>query len=141
LVKVFKNLEGGWQLERVIAPGGVIVGLAEFKPLSKSQYYYKEQGRLTLDDGRLIEDVSRAYDYRLESDVIKIYYADGPDNGKLFQTLEFSGETKAIAEHLCGDDLYKSEYEFYLPESFTIRHQVKGPKKDYISETKYSKRV
>lgn len=140
-LNIFQNLEGVWQIERTITPGGALVGQAEFKSFSQSQFHYYEQGRLTLEDGKVLEDVSRSYDYRLEGGVIKIYYADGVDNGKLFQELEFISDSKAFAKHLCGDDLYKSEYEFHLPKSFAIRHEVKGPKKDYISETKYSKCV
>ena len=137
--KLLKDLVGVWTLERTIKPGGVMVGQAEFKPVSDTEYHYIEQGSLTLDHGEEIKDVKRAHIYKLEKDTIQIYYADGPDNGKLFQVLEFTSDTEAQAEHLCRYDLYESAYSFALPAEFTVRHAVKGPKKDYVSKTKYSK--
>ncbi len=116
-----------------------MTGQAEFTSVSETEYHYTEQGVLTLDHGEEIMDVKRSYDYRFEDCVIQIYYADGPDNGKLFQTLEFKNDIEAVAEHLCGEDLYKSQYVFDLPDSFIIKHEVQGPKKDYVSETKYTK--
>ena len=137
----FQSLSGHWIIERIIKPGGVMIGQAEFKCLSDTEYHYIEQGTLTLDHGEDIEGVKRAYVYKFENDVIQIYYADGPDNGKLFQALDFTSEKEAQAEHLCGEDFYKSSYSFSFPDHFSIQHMVSGPKKDYVSETKYSKHL
>lgn len=135
---LFKNLEASWHVDRTIKPGGVMIGQVEFKPASETEYHYTEQGTLTTDASDVIEDVTRAYTYKFENDTIQIYYADGPDKDRLFQTLEFIEKNKAIAEHLCGDDLYQSEYEFDLPHGFKITHRVTGPKKDYVSVTNFS---
>jgi hypothetical protein len=139
VLKVFQALDGMWKIDRIIKPGGVMTGQAEFRPVSKTQYHYTERGRLTTEAGDVIEDVTRAYIYKFEDNTIQIYYADGPDNGALFQTLNFIDESCATAEHLCGQDLYKSEYQFNFPDSFTIKHVVKGPKKDYVSETVFTR--
>lgn len=112
-----------------------MAGEAKFTPTSNDEYKYTEQGTLTLDRGDVVENVTRGYLYKFKDDAIHIYYADGPDDGKLFQTLIFKNDSEASAEHLCGEDLYQSLYKFEFPESFTIKHDVKGPKKDYMSET------
>lgn len=112
-----------------------MAGQGEFTPTSHDEYKYIEQGTLTLDHGGVVENVTRVFLYQFKDEAIQIYYADGPDNGKLFQTLTFKNDSEASAEHLCGKDLYKSHYKFEFPESFTITHDVKGPKKDYVSET------
>lgn len=138
-LKVFQALDGMWKIDRIIKPGGVMTGQVEFRPVSETQYHYTEQGRLTTEAGNVIEDVTRAYIYKFENNTIQIYYADGPDNGALFQTLNFIDKSCATAEHFCGQDLYKSEYQFNFADSFTIRHIVTGPKKDYVSETVFTR--
>lgn len=132
---IFQQLSGWWEINRQISPGGVILGEVEFEAVSDDEYAYREHGTLTLDHGDVVEGVTRSYRYIYKEGAIQVLYADGPDDGKLFQVLEFEDKTRAQAQHLCGQDLYQSRYEFYLPDSFSITHTVTGPKKDYVSDT------
>lgn len=136
---MFNQFEGRWQLERGILPGGAMRGEAKFISVSKVEFNYMEQGVLTLDHGDVIHDVTRSYIYKLEDDHIQVFYADGSDDGALFHVLKFENEREAQAEHLCGEDFYRSHYAFDLPDCFTITHEVKGPKKDYVSKTIFTR--
>ena len=57
-------------------------------------------------------------------------------------------ETNAVvveAEHPCGKDFYVSRYTFYLKgggeelEKWVVRHEVKGPAKDYVSTSVHTR--
>jgi hypothetical protein len=135
-MNIFRMLQGVWAFDRQVTPGGTMTGRAVFEQAGHSTYDYEEQGSLTLDTGTT-HDVARRYSYRLIDNEIHVYYADGVDSGKLFHVLDAADERVAQAEHLCGQDLYKSKYEFDLPYGFKIIHEVKGPKKDYLSETTF----
>jgi len=49
----------------------------------------------------------------------------------------------AKADHLCIDDMYETTYDFRFRgialETFGVKHAVKGPKKDYFSDTWYER--
>jgi hypothetical protein len=91
---------------------------------------------------------------------ISVYFVktDGETIDYLYQDLNFQPysevESKnlrlqgyfASATHPCREDSYKSGYLFWMINegtekgsiaSFTISHEVRGPKKDYISKTTY----
>ena len=59
-----------------------------------------------------------------------------------------SSALKSTTEHPCEDDFYTSTYMFYLSrspistlEKFEVKHEVKGPAKDYISRTSYTRQT
>ena len=89
---------------------------------------------MTLDNGQSVE-AYRSYIYKLEDDVIAVYFNDGESKGQLFHKIDVSDNKSAVTEHLCKDDLYKTVYECDLPQKFTITHTVKGPNKGYVSHS------
>lgn len=139
LSHVFRALRGQWQISRTISPGGRFTGRAEFVAADDKILSYSETGALALDSGNVIRDVSRRYQFVLmDDDKISVLFADGPQAGKLFHTITPEGTGVAACFHHCGQDDYLSYYDFVsLPNAFTIRHQVKGPKKDYNSTSFY----
>lgn len=80
---------------------------------------------------------------------------DGETEDYLYNELDFqehegNSQKKMIAraEHPCADDFYKSVYTMYIlgskrfeVEKFEVEHQVKGPAKDYISHTWYTRQA
>ncbi|KAF2430395.1 hypothetical protein EJ08DRAFT_633866 [Tothia fuscella] len=101
---------------------------------------------------RLSETKSSSETPGHERTIVQIYFvkADGESEDYLYNELEFKGKSGkalvAYAEHPCGDDFYKSTYTMFLTgegvrvvERFEIVHEVKGPSKDYISKTLYSR--
>lgn len=133
---IFNDLAGNWSIERTIEPGGRFIGQAQFIPEGKSSLTYREEGVLTLDDGTVLNPTKK-YEWRLEQGAIAIYFADGVSNGKIFHRIVPDTEGKAIADHHCSPDFYKSSYHFNMPDQFHIVHDVEGPKKKYASITVY----
>lgn len=132
--KIFQNLWGKWDIKRTVEPGGSFIGSAVFQTISDSEYLYTERGDMTLDNGENVE-AYRSYIYKLEDDVIAVYFNDGESKGQLFHKINVNDSQTAETEHLCKDDLYKTVYEFDLPQKFTVKHTVKGPNKDYVSRS------
>lgn len=137
---IFHALEGGWNIQREIKPGGRFKGKGVFTFSAANELSYHEQGQMMLESGEVL-DAGRQFTYRLENERIAVYYADGPDAGALFHTLTFESERRARGENLCKEDFYAAEYVFELPEKFTLTYTVNGPKKDYTSESVFTRGV
>ena len=147
-------------------PSGRFTGIAAFHPrrptdkLYDAEYLYVEDGELVTDNSLTMRGSRRyVYRYQARSDVISAWFVK-PDDGKsvdyFFHKLQFhvsnegrrnpSAEEKgwsATGHHLCVVDDYNSSYLFQFHGAalrrFMIRYQVKGPKKDYSSETWYER--
>jgi tRNA A64-2'-O-ribosylphosphate transferase len=130
------------------------------------EYLYREEGVFNAGPGMQMT-VNRRWIWRLsepaaedEDASISIHFvkADGETEDYLYNRLalplnEPAGEhgsgdtdTKVLAvaaEHPCGQDFYISSYRFYLKEGalekWDVRHEVKGPAKDYISTTTHTR--
>ncbi|KAF2456878.1 hypothetical protein BDY21DRAFT_393120 [Lineolata rhizophorae] len=130
------------------------------------EYLYVERGTLRTDKGWELR-ASRRYVYRYcaETDVLSTWFvkADGVSVDYLFNELVFEGlgedrqgeggegedqETGergwvARGDHLCEEDQYDSTWEFRFRgsaiERWGVRYGVKGPKKDYVSDTWYER--
>jgi len=159
LGEIFKNLEGVWRFNREIksqlasSPSGIVTGQATLIKTPQEnplQYFYSEEGKFRLgrDTGSEL-DVSRQYFYEYDQtkDSINVYFATNqstPD--KFFHTLNFEKEQKdadwrAAGEHLCEADHYNANYIFPLKghNTFSIEFNVRGPQKDYVASTKFTK--
>ena len=84
--------------------------------------------------------------------LISTMYHDGQEEvDYLFHDLEMdlSGHGwSGRGEHLCSLDMYWAYYEFRLPkiaeedsemDVFGVKYKVKGPQKDYTSDTAYQR--
>jgi hypothetical protein len=149
-------------------PSGVFEGVATFRPRSPTAHsaagelVYSEQGELKTENGYVLK-ANRKYIYRYDADEDKISAwfikedtkaQDGKEEvDYLFHDLEISPEGNAFTgrgEHLCELDMYWAYYEFRLPKVaeegdaenmnvFGVRYKVKGPQKDYTSDTAYER--
>lgn len=105
-----------------------------------STLHYREEGRLRLLDGRAF-DAHREYLYQGRPGGFAVLFAEQPP--RLFHETALrpgDDETSAwigTAAHLCAADLYDSLYRFLADGSFTLRHTVRGPRKDYVSLTRF----
>jgi hypothetical protein len=143
--KIFKNLQGNWKIWRTIPNHGEMEGIVFFKNIDAetNALHYCEEGVFTTVSGESL-NTNREYVYRYEDDEISTYFVDKnaaddkPKTDRLFHTLIFSASSttvKATAEHLCERDKYVAIYDFYNDDEFKITYQVKGPAKDYVSNT------
>lgn len=148
-------------------PSGTFEGVATFterEPTSQSasgELLYSEQGELKMENGIILK-ANRKYIYRYDSEEDKISawfvkeetkQSEGKEEvDYLFHDLEMTssstGEWAGRGEHLCELDMYWAYYEFRTPKIaeegdpmnvFGVRYKVKGPQKDYTSDTAYER--
>ena len=132
-----------------------------------AELLYHEEGELKTDNGFTLK-ANRKYIYRYSQDEDKMsawfVKEDTKDkHGKeevdyLFHDVEMTDQNSAIAgqgEHLCSMDMYWAYYEFRMPKIteqaedaeddepgmnvWGLRYKVKGPEKDYTSDTAYER--
>lgn len=158
---IFRGLEGTWAMRRKLTsqlpgfPSGIFEGTATLTPshaFNRSSYLYHEIGTLTTDQGFQLT-ANRKYIYRFspEDEKLSAWFVkeenglDEPDY--LYHDLEFQLEQDrwtARADHLCEKDMYWAFYDFRLDDSgsllmWGLKHQVKGPEKDYSADTVYQR--
>lgn len=146
-------------------PSGTLHGKASFHPRFPSpdasgklfdlEYLYIESGSFTTSTGYTMT-ASRRYVYRYSEvdDILSIWFVKPNSDLEvdyLFHDLEFvkpeqareAGALVAKASHLCVEDMYETVYRLPMRgvslREFEIAHAVKGPNKDYVSTTAYSR--
>ena len=150
-------------------PSGQFVGEATFSPRAPThegvedssfdgEHLYAETGTFTPDAGGTMT-ASRHYVYRYREveDTLSVWFVKPSDlftvdylyHSVVFKNVEVTdpgtaGQTAtAEAEHLCDKDLYSTEYTFVFRgvalDQWTTVHRVKGPAKDYVSESVYTR--
>lgn len=159
----FRALHGSWRITRRLTsfradfPSGSLAGTACFHPRYPTaegydgEYLYVEQGSFTNEQG-LAFSASRRYVYRYAEaeDRISVWFVkeDGRTVDYFFHDLGFDVDGRdsgkgwvARADHLCVKDMYESTYRFEFRganvRALEVGHRVRGPKKDYTSETRY----
>ncbi len=135
----FKSLSGSWNLKREISTGEKLIGKADFECISKSAFLLREEGELTLKSGAQIH-ASRIWYWHLSvNQTLKITYDElRQQEYHLVRLKHVSDKWRGEAQHLCGSDLYSGEYLF-CKKGFEIRQTIKGPNKDYMVLSHYSK--
>ncbi|KAK5138085.1 hypothetical protein LTR08_005883 [Meristemomyces frigidus] len=147
-------------------PSGLFEGTATFTPRQPSAHsiaaelLYAEQGELKTENGFTLK-ANRKYIYRYSADEDKISAWFVKEETKqnhgeeevdyLFHDIETEFSKQGWVgkgEHLCERDMYWAYYEFRLPkvveegqgmDVFGVRYKVKGPQKDYTSDTAYER--
>jgi tRNA A64-2'-O-ribosylphosphate transferase len=141
------------------------IGRTPTSDIAQAEYLYREEGVFNTGPG-IQMTVNRRWIWRLEkvnegdkeppSMSIHFVKADGETEDYLYNRLPVlreqtgSGSDGAMkcllvdAEHPCGRDFYVSKYEFYLRdgklEKWSVKHEVKGPAKDYVSTTLHERK-
>lgn len=137
---VFDGLAGAWDLDRTIESQASMTGIAVFTPLEPGMLKYREEGRIRLSDGKEF-DGHREYLFERAPGGFVVHFAETPP--RLFHAIGIVRDGDALAgsaTHLCTPDTYDSSYRFLADGSFTIRHTVHGPRKDYLSATVFRRR-
>ena len=133
---VFEGLLGEWSLEREIPGRGCMKGRARFTLLDAGTALYEESGELCLEGGQTLHS-RQSYVYEKRDDGFAVRFAD---TRELFHVVRFvvSGDDLVgEASHVCLNDLYISAYTVHSDGSFEVRHEVRGPQKDYVIRTLY----
>lgn len=158
----FLGLQGNWKINRTIIshlntmPSGTLTGTASFHPRFPTdpaftfEYLYIEHGTFHMSNGMIMNATRRyAYRYNEEHDKISVWFVkdDGKTVDYMFHGMEIDVASRsnkgwlAKADHLCVKDFYVSDYRFKFEgvnvQQLTVVHEVKGPSKNYVSETVY----
>lgn len=132
---VFDTLCGSWRFDRRIPGQAAMLGHARFERRADGELVYREAGLLRLDNGRTCP-AYRSYVYRRLPDGFSVWF-DEPQP-RLFHEVRLAQDGDAWrgrATHPCGADRYDTAYTFRPDGSFVVRHDVVGPRKDYVSTT------
>ena len=82
----------------------------------------------------------RHYRYALTPQGLDVFYDDGPQIGRLYQSYEPSPCGKlllSVGAHLCGEDLYEGRYIFETANRFALTTIVTGRNKNFKIVTQY----
>lgn len=166
LEAIFRGIEGEWKLHRRLSselpgfPSGWFSGTATVTPhaaFNQTSLLYHETGELVTDLGhKLRADRKYIYSFSAEDEKISAHFvkelnvAGEEEVDYLFHELEFEvkdGRWIAKGDHLCNMDMYWAFYDFRLEKSdgqrsltkWGVRYLVKGPDKDYTSDTAYER--
>ena len=136
---IIARLAGSWRLTRTIDNGASMTGTAAFGDRGEGHFDYREQGRLRLPAGRLI-DAERRYVFTDEDGGFAVWFAENPP--RLFHRVVLVCAGSCLvgqARHFCGEDRYDSRYEFAADDTFRVDHAVRGPRKRYAMSTRYAR--
>jgi hypothetical protein len=165
----FRGMQGDWILQRTITsriasyPSGTLSGKAYFKPRAPTdssadlEYLYLENGDFKADNGfNFVAKRTYVHRYSESDDTLSVWFTkmDQKTVDYFFHSLQFvpptkeeveTGNTlwKANSSHLCIEDLYDVEYEFYFTgatlRKWGMEYTVKGPAKDYTIRSVYTR--
>jgi hypothetical protein len=116
-----------------------MLGKATLVERTDVRFDYCERGRLTIANGQIL-DAERCYVFAEDDRGFSVWFAENPL--RLFHQIALYRRGEALegtAVHLCGDDRYDSRYEFRTDGSFIVAHAVRGPRKTYTIETRYTR--
>lgn len=135
---MLERLAGRWSLDRKIVGRGSMRGVATFEAGADGWTQYFEEGRLRLDSGESF-DATRRYGYRALPTGFAVFFSEAPP--RLFHEVHLKPARedglRGQATHLCGRDLYRTDYVFRPDGSFSVRHAIQGPRKEYVIATCY----
>ena len=128
------DFAGLWQVDRRIddrlGPAMRFVGTALLTG-DDPVLIYHEQGQLSAGQGPALA-ASRRYSWRAEGADIAVYF----DDGRPFHCFD-PVSTCATALHDCPPDRYEVRYDFSGWPDWSSRWQVRGPRKDYVMDTRF----
>ncbi len=138
---IFSKLPGSWTFSRTIPNFGTMSGRAVFSlmPNEENFLHYREEGVITLAITKTTQAFFKEYIYGCSQTHITIYFNENPR--RTYHVLNLEKKTGCEADHQCNDDSYHGIYDFNEPHQgqFKITYQVKGPKKDSVIVTQFTK--
>ena len=131
------DFEGDWQIERRIVDHltgrtGRLQGRAQFIPDAEG-LTYEEAGQLEFP-GQPPFSATQRYLWRQQGGAIDILFADS----RAFHSFDPAHATPD-ASHDCPPDWYEVSYSFVDWPTWSAQWSVRGPRKNYISTTRYTR--
>ncbi len=138
MTRSISDFTGRWQIERQIIDAragstAVFSGEAVLTP-QQGGLIYRETGQLKLEGSAPIT-AERGYRWADAGDVVDVFF----DDGKFFHRFELGDAPKAA--HWCDPDQYDVTYAFGAWPVWDATWTVKGPRKDYTMNSRYSRSI
>ncbi len=118
-----------------------MTGIAKFKRQGPDTLEYLEEGCVLLADGKAF-NAHREYRFERAPRGFAVFFAEDPP--RLFHPIELVRDGDALAgsaTHQCAPDVYASNYRFLADGTILICHAARGPRKDYVSATEFTRRA
>jgi len=130
---------GRWYMHRVIddrlaRQEGQMSGSADFAADGPLGLIYDEVGELRLGRGPAMQ-AKRRYLWQFDAGQVAVRFEDG----RAFHSFIPHGVGRGT-DHPCGEDFYTVEYDFSGWPAWSAIWKVRGPRKDYTSQTRYLRR-
>jgi hypothetical protein len=133
----FDRLPGRWNICRTIDRDASLEGFATIEAIATDRLAYHEEGILRLPGAAPIS-AHRSYVYERRPSGFAILFDEVPV--RLFQEFQLTAraddELSAVSRHVCGDDFYETTCIVH-EKAFWLIHRVTGPRKAYVSTTRY----
>ena len=131
------DFEGDWQITRRIEDHltgriGHLQGRAVFTP-DTAGLAYQETGLLEFP-GQPALNATQRYLWRQDGEALAVFFADGRDFHRFNPN-----QSQPQASHDCPPDWYNVSYSFAGWPGWSATWSVRGPRKDYISVTDYTR--
>ncbi|KAB2573559.1 tRNA A64-2'-O-ribosylphosphate transferase [Lasiodiplodia theobromae] len=133
----------GYAAECLYAEEGVLRTETGLEVAARRRYVWRYR------EGRMEKKEAGKEEEGEQEEGISIWFVkeDGESVDYLFLDMEFQGgegggkKLRAKGRHPCGRDMYDAEFVFGGggEQGMVVTYVVKGPKKDYISETRYTR--
>lgn len=129
---------GRWRLDRQLTDrlgpmSGAFSGEAAITRETPDHLGYAETGTLTLVTGAVLQ-AERRYIWQWQPQTVQVLFSDGAP----FHHFTPDGISEGTP-HVCGADLYHVTYRFTEWPRWEAVWRVNGPKKNYISTSRYAR--
>ena len=134
---ILDRLRGAWSFEREIDNGVTVLGRAKLAPAGDGHLHYHEDGRMQLPGGGELASYAD-YLFTQQGGRLSLLFREEPP--RLFQSFDLQarhGTLEAKSIHDCPPDLYRSRIAFQSDGTWSLQHAVTGPRKAYVSVTRY----
>ncbi|GGF06637.1 hypothetical protein SAMN05443634_1136 [Chishuiella changwenlii] len=144
---ILSFLLGDWTIYREIYSDELLSGQAEgyvtFEESESNSLSYTEKGETYFFDIKKLIPFQKKFLYEFSLDTLTVYFADGVDNGKIYQHYALEDfqnkKVESSEKHFCGNDIYQSYYVIKSDEEFFMKTIINGPKKNFIIDTLFEK--
>lgn len=134
------DLAGKWKIEREVCdPSGRLQsrmqGVGNFLLLEPDELIYQEQLWHETKGNQLLF-ATKFYRYLFKENSIEVYFHQEEEN-RLFMILPIGREMVGTSK--CKEDRYHLKWDWINEDQFLTLYSIKGPKKDYKIESRFSR--
>ncbi|MBU2888725.1 DUF6314 family protein [Celeribacter halophilus] len=136
-----ENFTGLWSMAREIddrrtGQRATLTGTCRFIMDETGALRQDERGVLHMPEAAQSFEAERRYLWRADAEGIAVFFEDG----RFFHAFDPNAPAPH-ADHACAPDAYSVRYTFSNWPDWSATWRVTGPRKDYVSVTRYSRQT